>query len=480
MTETTFATEEWAARLGVSLETIAPAATYSVSLEAGYVSHLTYDEFRALQMKADREPAVRDAVASGYASLSCDAEEQRAILREHPEVKELLKDPRGNEGMLLVKPGSTSRSTTRTDTNGFVLHLVAQAVKTSGADAATGLHRFLADGRDRKLEAREYVVIYGLRLADRIPLGDGAYLAPLDDRFIAQEQFSEEDGQKLRTFGVAGRAFREGSGGSTVFVRDLEWGPGLVPLSTDLDSDFVTVAPRFACDAETFIDLLSIASHRPLVISARLVRLPKWMHEIDPNLSFGMWEGEGFVHDGWWKEAELSGEAAARFKELVVGWVGSEFDPDRERGALRLAVRRLSGSFGRTGRMQWQDRILDYAIALEILYRLDSSELTYKLATRAACFLERQAEKRLAIFEKITDFYGIRSAIMHGSPRRNHRSLGHEDFERACTDGQDLACDTLSEVLRRGRFPDWKQVIFDVKDETAPPPQLDAGHRSGR
>ena len=131
----------------------------------------------------------------------------------------------------------------------------------------------------------------------------------------------------------------------------------------------------------------------------------------------------------------------------------------------RLAVRRLAGSFGRTGRMQLQDRLLDYAIALEVLYRLDSSELTYKLATRAACLLEKSPGKRLATFTEMTEFYDIRSAIVHGPTTKKHKKLDHKDFERACTNGRDLACATLSAILRHGRFPNWKQVIFDAADE---------------
>ena len=111
--------------------------------------------------------------------------------------------------------------------------------------------------------------------------------------------------------------------------------------------------------------------------------------------------------------------------------------------------------------MQLQDRILDYATVLEILYRLDRSDLTYKLATRAGYLLGRTPEKRIAMFEKITEFYDIRSAIVHGPSSRKQRKLGHEHFERACAKGSGLACNTLSELLLQGRFPDWKRLVFD-------------------
>ena len=95
---------------------------------------------------------------------------------------------------------------------------------------------------------------------------------------------------------------------------------------------------------------------------------------------------------------------------------------------------------------------------------LDGSELTYKLATRAACLLEKSPGRRLATFEEMTEFYGIRSEIVHDHTKRKHRKLGCEDFELACNNGRDLACATLSAILRHGCFPDWKQIIFDAED----------------
>ena len=142
-----------------------------------------------------------------------------------------------------------------------------------------------------------------------------------------------------------------------------------------------------------------------------------------------------------------------------LGWTAFQFGSEYERDALNLALRRLSGSFARIGRMQLQDRILDYAIVLEFLYRLDRSELTYKLATRAAYLLGKNLEERIAVFEKTGKFYDIRSAIIHGPSNKEQRKLDHEGFERACADGLDQACDTLSELLLQGRFPDRKRLV---------------------
>ena len=47
----------------------------------------------------------------------------------------------------------------------------------------------------------------------------------------------------------------------------------------------------------------------------------------------------------------------------------------------------LAEALARTGRFQADDKILDVAIALERMYELDRSEISFKLKTRAACFL---------------------------------------------------------------------------------------------
>ena len=459
-----FDAEQWVARLAASLEALAPAATFSASLDAGHVTYLTYDQFRALKAQAGRDPSIREPIASGYARLSNDPSDQRAILRDHPVLKEILNGEGADERMILVKPGTNAVSSNGTSISSLISSLVVQTVNTSAFEAARALNGFLIDGKHRRLKAREFVVIYGLKLAKPIELGNGAFLAPLNDHFISQQGFSDEDAQRLRTIGVRGRAFRGGNAGSSVLVRDLTWGPGIMLQSSNLDFDGFEVDYTFACDLENLINLLSVASRRPLVTSTRHVRVADWLHTVEPNLAFSWWGGGGFFYDGWWEEADLSGEAEALFQDSVAGYLDFEFRSNSERDALSLTLLRLSRSFGRTGRMQLQDSILDCAISLEILYRLDSSELTYKLATRAAFLLEKCGKGRLRIFSKMTDFYGIRSVIVHGRRTRNHKDLSVDDFARACVHGRDLACDTLWEILHRRRFPNWKDLVLEAED----------------
>ena len=452
-TEAQFDANEWICRLGASLETVAAGSEYSLELEGGRSSNLTREDLRAVHDSASGHTAISVSVSG---KLISRLTEQHTVLRDHPVLRRALRGTGDNEGLMFLNPGGECWESTRD----LAFHLVRVSAKSTGQNAARLLHRYLTDGESRQLEAREFVVIYGLKIAERIDLGDGSFLAPLDDRFISQEGFAEEEADKLKTFGVGRRNFQKDSGGSVVFVRDMKWGPGVAPAPKGHQLDLVKVAYRFPCDVETVANLLSVASRCPLATSARHTRLAKWIRNTHTNFESGLWSSTTFRLDGWWDERDLSGEAECRFRNTVAGWTGFQFNSDLERMALNLAIWRLSGSFTRVGGWEVQDRILDYAIALEILYRLDSSELTYKLGTRAACLLGDTSEKRRETFERITEFYDIRSAIVHGPTTKKHKKLGHEDFERACANGRDLACDTLSELLQRGRFPDWKDLIL--------------------
>ena len=473
MTETPFDAEAWIGRLAAALEALAATFEYSLSLDGGPSRYVRYDEVQALKAEGNRLDALRDAVMAGSVSFNperfdSDQAELRAILREHPELRRVSKGTGSDVSLMILNPLGASLVSSRE----LVLHLMRLSVASTGTEVARLLHRFLTDGESRQLEAREFVVLYGLKLARRIDLGSGAFLAPLDDRLISQEGLTEREAEQLKTYGAAGRNFQKDSGGSSVFVRDLHWGPGVArapdeprPDPDKIDSAEVTY--RFPCDVETVANLLSIAARCPLATSARHVRFAQWMHDVDRQFAVGQWHFARYRFDGWWEERELSSKAEADFKQLITKWPQFQFASESkriaklERDALSLAAWRLSGSFARIGRWQLHDRILDYAIALEILYRLDSSELTYKLGTRAAFLLGEKPQDRKSAFKKIADFYDIRSAIVHGPTKRKHRDLRYEDFERACADGCDLACATLLALLQRGRFPDWNALVLE-------------------
>ena len=443
---------------------------FSFTLDDGQGPSLTIDQIRALRKGADHSSAIGETkIPSGVQwSGNLALDEPRAILRDHPELRRSLEGTGENEGLLFLVPDQEHVVSSRD----LVLSLLKQTAVSTGRATARLLHRYLTEGEARQLEAREFVVIYGLKLVGRIELGNGAFIAPLDDRFLSEEGFAEKESAKLTAHSPGNKDFPTASGGSSVFVRDLKWGPGVGPGSDGQDPELAEISRDFPCDVETVANLLSIASRCPLATSARHIRVPRWMHDIDTNSRFGGWRYATFRLDGWWGEQALSREAEDRFKRLIAGWTGFRFASDRERDALTLAAWRLSRSFARIGGWETHDRILDYAIALEILYRPDSPRLTKKLCTRAAWLLGQTPEQSRTTFETITGFYRIRSAIVHGSKREEDVELRLADIEQACADGRELACDSLLELLARGRFPDWEVLVLNAPAESTghPPP----------
>ncbi len=477
MTESPFDAEDWIGRLGASLDALAAELTFSFSSDDGQGPYLTVDQIRALHEGA------RPSSANGGTEIPNGVhwsgnlawDEPRAILREHREVSRSLKGVGEDEGLLFLFPDQGDVVSSRN----LVLRLLKRTAISTGRDTARLLLRYLTDGEARQLEAREFVVIYGLKPAGRIDMENGAFLAPLDDRFISEEGFTDEEAGKLKTYGAGSEDFRNKSGGSSVFVRDLKWGPGVAPGSDGRDPEMAEISRNFPWNVETVVILLSIASRCPLATSARHIRAPGWMHEINTISRFGGWSSATLRLDGWWEEQALSREAEDRFKRLIAGWTRFHFASDLERDAFTLAAWRLSRSFPRIGGWELHDRILDYAIALEILYRPGKTEVTYTLGTRAAWLLGKTPKHRRTIFDKITRFYGIRSGIMHGSTTSKRKRIPLESIEQACADGRELACDSLMELLEQSRFPDWKGLVLDAPAESTGHPPSGAALQAG-
>ena len=112
------------------------------------------------------------------------------------------------------------------------------------------------------------------------------------------------------------------------------------------------------------------------------------------------------------------------------------------------------------------DRVLDVSIALEILYSLDSLEITHKLSTRAGWYLGSGSDDRLRIRKLVTDFYGLRSGVVHGGRGRKKgqkRMSGNPKLELQ-GEAYDIARATVLEHLKRGCMPDdrqWNEIVMD-------------------
>ena len=242
----------------------------------------------------------------------------------------------------------------------------------------------------------------------RFNLDAGAYLAPYAD---ARAEFGLPDEPEP----FPKTSFPD----AAVLVCGLEYGPGVVPPGDFDGLPDVQVAYRFPADyrvdlehwfvdSKLLVDLLSIATRVPLLSRTFHVRLAGWIEEMAPNFTFGTRLSEGFISDAWPRSHDLLKDDVDAFLEMARGL---HKYPDRT-DATRLAIRRLAGSFSRPGgRFGQEDRILDVAIALEMLY---GGMTGHKLAQRAAALLGEIAAEQKGTYDQAKGFYDVRSRIVHG------------------------------------------------------------------
>ena len=452
---------DWTKRLAVALEDVASTASPSYSPLPPELPHYgPIDEYesifnrgyRSLAARAKHDPIALSQFKKSSLEIKTDPAEARAILREHPLMKPGLVGSGKNEAVQFrVLNGGFSAGL-----NGLVAHLAKLSVKEGSTDAARRLHRHLTAGAKASIPAHEITVFHGVVVKERFDLGAGAYLAPYE---YARLEFDLPDEPEPWP--------REMSfPNAAVLVRGLEYGPGVAPVDhgpglPDLEityrfpAEYTIDLERWFDDSKLLVDLLSIAARVPLLSRTCHVRLAKWIEEIDPNFGFGTQVSGGPVSDVWPKGCDLAEGDADVFVALARGWLNH-----RGRRKVNLAIRRLGASFSRPGgQFGIEDRVLDTAIALEIMYGLDGPGLTNKLSTRAAWLLGGSAEERRQIFDEVKSFYQARSAIVHGAGKNDPDP---DKVEKTLENGRNVACRTFSELLRREplKETDWKKLVF--------------------
>lgn len=103
------------------------------------------------------------------------------------------------------------------------------------------------------------------------------------------------------------------------------------------------------------------------------------------------------------------------------------------------------------------DRALDLGMAAEIVLMHDQSrsntEITYKIASRAAWLLGEGADQRAEIFEHFKQLYAARSTAVHSGilPSKSKIDLDVADEQVGRV---------IRTILERGRFPDWMSLTM--------------------
>ena len=153
---------------------------------------------------------------------------------------------------------------------------------------------------------------------------------------------------------------------------------------------------------------------------------------------------------------ELSEGDVDAFLDLARGWYAYLDKPD----AMNLAIRRLTASFSRPGgRFGQEDRILDVAIALEVLY---GGTTGHKLSKRAAGLLGATPAEQKRTYDQAKGFYDARSKIVHSKKPLPSTDILDKEVEA----GRNLACVTLASLLSRGAQLKWADVMGSLLPDT--------------
>ncbi len=455
-----FNAADWIGRLAAALEDVAAQAR--PALEIPHYGPLDeywpsiHRQYRALAARANRDPAAAQRFAESPLWLKSDPVAARAILREHPLLRPGLIGWGQREGIGFML---AERDWFHVELKSLISHLAKRSLKDSGGQAAQLLHRYLTAGAEANLPACEITLLHGLTLDRRFDLGRDAYLAPY--------------AEVKATYGLPGQPDSASPQPSpertTALVRSLRWGPGVAPppdsggfahksgracvpkVKYRFPGDYeIDLADRLPDDNKVLVDLLSITTRTPLISYASLVRVARWIEEIDPNFACNFRLAAAYLPEATPKEHPFSQQDAAAFAALASRWCTYR----GQRDVMNLAIRRLAASFARGGSpFSAEDCILDVSIALEIMYGPTKHKLGHQLAARAERLLGQGADKRGWIANRVKSFYRVRSAIVHGQKKIKG---GRETIDKALADGRDLACRSLAEFLSRGPIRNWE------------------------
>ena len=120
--------------------------------------------------------------------------------------------------------------------------------------------------------------------------------------------------------------------------------------------------------------------------------------------------------------------------------------------SILQARRRLANSIDRYAPDD-PEKLIEYAIALESLFLDDSdgrTELSYRLALRAARLLEKDLESRRSCFQTIRDLYKFRSRLAHGGSLEELKPNEQRQLDSVLLRCPSIVSKSIRALLERG------------------------------
>ena len=332
--------------------------------------------------------------------------------------------------------------------------------------AAAELHGLLDPGGDREripgpgdlsLSVGYHVVLfYGLRVSEEVWLADDMALLPFEQlaAFVDENVLQE----------VAPAVIRyNGQKSVGALVKPFRWKPEFRERGDDYSLDW---GGSFFEDAEAFVELLAMFHTAPVIC---LAMIEYCIHRTASSL-LGRPHGSGGYR---WGRSARSFDGFTRSTDLSSDALDEARKAFRERKSAKYrdcapVIARLAEALARSGRFRTEDKILDVAIALERMYELEGGEISFKLKTMAACFLEASTEGRLRVFQDVEKLYSVRSGIVH--KRKPQKQPSAEGKNEAFSKGFEVARRSVIKLLRDGPPPNWNEMVIAGTEPSAPKP----------
>ncbi len=337
----------------------------------------------------------------------------------------------------------------------FLLYMIDNYREFDGHKATEDLNRLLTDGNNQCLNAVEIQVFSGARFMSPICITPFTYLTRFDADFRAHYNISEELWCRHIEQTDPKHAPNMQKDCSAL-IRKIRWGP-FVRGASILEGSSKRYLDYFGNSVT--LDLLSVFNQSALVNHATFFRFEDWMHRLAPSIRRGI---DQLTYDTKFDMSmvPMEGETLRQFEECISDW--KKFCvSDLDRSRLEIALRRIAGSFSRSGQSTIEDQIVDNAIAMEILFDLRSSELKYKLRTRYARFFGVNGSDRMKRFEDMGKFYDTRSIVVHGPRGKKDAALMKmEHLRNQLAFGRGAAGETFFKILQSGRLPNWDEFVI--------------------
>ena len=436
------ARSEWRATFA---EALAPLSD-SVTAHRRGLPDLGNAEYRALAGLAAGDVGLQELLSKYQTEIAGDPGAAIGLLLKHPAAGGVFGGRGKDAATFVTMPGQGFR----VELSSFSRRAAALGARVGVRAAAAEVDQLLTLGAEGQLPGYEVVVLRGLSMEGVTELGPGTWLASHDVALARGLLRAEPPGPTNDDPDYRGMQ-------ALVMFREMTWSPCLVAPQTSKNLGDPLPVATFAWQSGpglgVLLDLLSLATSQRIDVVEILSCVPA-LTALDPN--FGPGSKMGFQTWGWWKVKAFETAEAAEVRRLCEAW-GVFGGTDRDR--LELSLGRLVSSERRNlGRFRYEDRLLDIAVALEVLFGLQGGELTHKLSVRAAHLLGASGENRVALFESVQRLYKERSRIIHGSrSRRSGRQIGPEEtVEGAYRTGRAA----LLNILARGSFPDWTRLTL--------------------